>query len=100
VLTHGIRTIIIHNITSPKFKATVFSISNLPARWGTRIGYDNVAGCQIYSISGAYDLLALINLDDEVDPGMFVTQKLQKVPGIAETNTMLAFNAFTPSGKL
>jgi DNA-binding Lrp family transcriptional regulator len=61
---------------------------------------DNVAGCQIYSISGAYDLLALINLDDEVDPGMFVTQKLQKVPGIAETNTMLAFNAFTPSGKL
>jgi hypothetical protein len=40
VLTHGIRTIIIHNITSPKSKATVFSISNLPARWGTRIGYD------------------------------------------------------------
>ena len=61
---------------------------------------DNVTGCQIYSISGPYDLLALINLDDEVDPGMFVTQKLQKVPGIAETNTMLAFNAFTPSANL
>jgi hypothetical protein len=39
VLTHGIRTIIIHNITSPKSKATVFSISNLAARWGVRIGY-------------------------------------------------------------
>jgi hypothetical protein len=52
VLTHGIRTIIIHNITSPKSKATVFSISNLPARWGTRIGYHDtfeflVGRCQL-----------------------------------------------------
>jgi DNA-binding Lrp family transcriptional regulator len=61
---------------------------------------DNVAQCQIYSISGAYDLLALINLEADVDPGMFVNKRLHAVPGIADTNTMIAFNAFTPSAKV
>jgi len=61
---------------------------------------DNVTGCQIYSISGVYDLLAIITLDEEVDPGVFVNKKLHAVPGIVETNTMIAFNAFTPSLKL
>ncbi len=59
---------------------------------------DNVTPCHIYSISGAYDLLALINLESEIDPGLFVTQKLHKVPGIRDTSTMIAFNAFTPAG--
>ena len=61
---------------------------------------DNVAQCQIYSISGAYDLLALINLEADVDPGMFVNKRLHAVPGIADTNTMIAFNAFTPSARV
>jgi len=58
---------------------------------------DNVAECQIYSISGAYDLLAVVNLENEIDPGVFVTKRLHQVPGILETNTIIAFNAFTPS---
>ena len=61
---------------------------------------DNVAQCLIYSISGQYDLLAIVNLEDEVDPGVFVNKRLHCVPGIVETNTMIAFNAFTPSGKV
>jgi DNA-binding Lrp family transcriptional regulator len=61
---------------------------------------DHVAQCQIYSISGQYDLLAIVNLEDEVDPGVFVNKRLHCVPGIVETNTMIAFNAFTPSGKV
>jgi len=61
---------------------------------------DNIAQCQIYSISGAYDLLAIVNLDHDVDPGVFVTRRLHKVPGITDTNTMIAFNAFTPSATL
>lgn len=59
---------------------------------------DNVTPCQIYSISGGFDLLALINLDDDVDVGVFVNQQLHKVPGIRDTSTMIAFNAFTPGG--
>jgi len=61
---------------------------------------DNVAQCQIYSISGAYDLLAIVNLENDIDPGVFVNSRLHAVPGIADTNTMIAFNAFTPSKKL
>jgi hypothetical protein len=61
---------------------------------------DNVHQCQIYSISGAYDLLAIVNLEPDVDPGMFVNRQLHTVPGILETNTTIAFNAFTPSAKL
>ncbi len=61
---------------------------------------DNVAQCQIYSISGAYDLLAIINLENDIDPGVFVTTRLHSVPGIADTNTTIAFNAFTPSKKV
>lgn len=59
---------------------------------------DNVTPCHIYSISGAYDLLAIINLEDDLDPGVFVTKHLHKVPGIKDTSTMIAFNAFTPGG--
>ena len=57
---------------------------------------DNVIPCQIYSISGVYYLLAIINLEADVDPGVFIEKKLHAVPGILETNTMIAFNAFTP----
>jgi hypothetical protein len=40
VLMPGIRTVFIHNITSPKFRAPVFRKSNRAARWGAHIGYD------------------------------------------------------------
>jgi WD40 repeat protein len=39
VLMPGIRTVFIHNITSPKFRAPVFSKSNRAARWVAHIGY-------------------------------------------------------------
>ncbi len=61
---------------------------------------DNIHECQIYSISGAYDLLAIINLDDDIDPGMFVNKQLHTAPGLLETNTMIAFNAFTPKARM
>ena len=61
---------------------------------------DNIIECQMYSISGVYDLLAIINLDEDIDPGMFIETRLHKAPGILETNTMIAFNAFTPSVKV
>lgn len=61
---------------------------------------DNIIECQMYSISGVYDLLAIINLDEDIDPGMFIEKRLHTAPGILETNTMIAFNAFTPSVKV
>jgi hypothetical protein len=40
----GIRTVFIHNITSPKFRAPVFSKSNRAARWVAHIGYNTFDG--------------------------------------------------------
>lgn len=58
---------------------------------------DEIEGvAEVYSISGEYDLL--VKAHPPADAGVFVTQILQRVPGVQRTSTVLAFNAFTPSG--
>jgi DNA-binding Lrp family transcriptional regulator len=57
---------------------------------------DNVREGEIYSTSGLYDLMAIFHLEDGTDPGIFINKKLHAVPNIVETNTTIAFNAFTP----
>jgi hypothetical protein len=54
---------------------------------------------QVYSTSGTYDLIARFHLDPDQDPGLFVTESLQKIDGVAETHTIIGFNAFTPRPK-
>jgi DNA-binding Lrp family transcriptional regulator len=50
---------------------------------------------EVYSISGQYDLMIQCYIqDDSIDIGRFVTEKIQKVKGIRETFTIIAFNAF------
>jgi DNA-binding Lrp family transcriptional regulator len=51
---------------------------------------------QIYSTSGSFDLLVQFRLEDGADPGLFVTESLQRVPGIKDTYTIMVFDAFTP----
>lgn len=51
---------------------------------------------EIYSTSGQYDLLAKFYVDDDVDVGRFVTEKVQTLPGVKDTFTLITFNAFTP----
>jgi DNA-binding Lrp family transcriptional regulator len=46
---------------------------------------------EVYSTSGTYDLLAKFELADERSFGEFVTKKLQRVPGIRETYSIVAF---------
>jgi DNA-binding Lrp family transcriptional regulator len=58
--------------------------------------FDNAS--QVYSTSGHYDLLVQFRLADGQDPGMFVNDKLHKVPGIKDTYTIMVFDAFTPGG--
>ncbi|MCW5723706.1 MAG: Lrp/AsnC ligand binding domain-containing protein [Maricaulaceae bacterium] len=50
---------------------------------------------QVHSISGAFDLLAHFAVAADADIGRFVTQKVQTIPYIKDTQTMLCFNAFT-----
>jgi DNA-binding Lrp family transcriptional regulator len=53
--------------------------------------------CSVYSISGQFDLLAQFNLDAGIDVGLFITEMVQLVPGVRDTHTVLAHNAFTPN---
>jgi DNA-binding Lrp family transcriptional regulator len=50
---------------------------------------------EMHSTSGKYDLLGKFYLDLDQDVGRFVTERLQTLPGVAETYTLIAFNAFT-----
>lgn len=50
---------------------------------------------EVYSISGQFDLLLKCYLDDKSDIGHFVTEKLQTLPGVKDTFTIIAFKAFT-----
>lgn len=49
---------------------------------------------EVHSTSGQYDLLAKCYLADEADIGHFVTEIIQKQPGIKDTFTLIAFKAF------
>ena len=50
---------------------------------------------EVYSTSGQYDLLLKVYLSDTVDIGHFVTERLQTVPGVKDTFTIIAFKAFS-----
>jgi DNA-binding Lrp family transcriptional regulator len=49
---------------------------------------------EIFSTSGQYDLLAKFYLEPGADVGLFVTEKVQTIPGVKDTFTLLTFNAF------
>jgi DNA-binding Lrp family transcriptional regulator len=51
---------------------------------------------EVYSTSGQYDLLMKCHLADSVDIGHFVTERVQTLPGIKDTFTIIGFKAFTP----
>lgn len=50
---------------------------------------------EVHSISGQHDLMMKCTLDDDTDIGHFVTQEVQKLDGVADTFTIITFNAFT-----
>ena len=50
---------------------------------------------ELHSTSGQYDLLGKFYLEPEQDIGLFVTERVQKLPGVADTYTLITFNAFS-----
>jgi len=53
---------------------------------------------ELYSTSGQYDLLGKFYLENDQDIGLFVTEKVQTLPGVKDTYTLITFNAFGGSG--
>ncbi len=50
---------------------------------------------EVHSTSGQYDLLLKCYLEDASDIGHFVTENIQKIPGVKDTFTLITFKAFT-----
>lgn len=49
---------------------------------------------EVYSTSGQYDLLMKCYLPDASDIGHFVTERVQTLPGVKDTFTLITFKAF------
>lgn len=49
---------------------------------------------EIYSTAGEFDLLVKFYLEDDADPGRFVTDEVQSFAGIEATRTIMTFRAF------
>lgn len=49
---------------------------------------------EVYSTSGQYDLMMKCYLPDGEDIGHFVTERIQRLPGVKDTFTIITFKAF------
>src|SRR6202051_3187696 len=49
---------------------------------------------EIYSTAGEFDLLVKFYVDPSTDIGHFIAEKVQTIPGIADTRTIITFKAF------
>ena len=56
-------------------------------------GIDGVA--EVYSVSGAWDLVAILRVPDLDRIAAIVTEEFVNVPGISRTQTLTAFRAYS-----
>ena len=49
---------------------------------------------EIYSTAGDFDLMVKFYVDRDIDIGHFVNEKVQTIPGIQDTLTIITFKAF------
>jgi len=50
---------------------------------------------EVFSVSGQYDLLMKCYLTDDADIGHFVIERLQRLQGVKDTFTTVAYKAFS-----
>jgi DNA-binding Lrp family transcriptional regulator len=56
-------------------------------------GIDGVT--EVYSVSGEWDLVAIVKVPQYEDIAKIVTEKFPEVPGIVRTTTLTAFRAYS-----
>jgi DNA-binding Lrp family transcriptional regulator len=49
---------------------------------------------EIYSTAGHFDLLVKFYVDNATDIGHFINERVQTIPGIQDTHTIITFKAF------
>ena len=52
---------------------------------------------EIYSTAGDFDLLVKFYVEQSMDIGHFVSEKVQTIAGIQDTRTIITFKAFSGS---
>ncbi|HRO91237.1 MAG TPA: Lrp/AsnC ligand binding domain-containing protein [Promineifilum sp.] len=50
---------------------------------------------EVYSVGGRYDLVAILRVRDNDALAALVTERMLKVDGITDTETLIAFRAFS-----
>jgi DNA-binding Lrp family transcriptional regulator len=50
---------------------------------------------EAYSVTGEWDFVAILRVPQDQDLATVVTERLAKLPGIAKTLTMVAFEAYS-----
>lgn len=50
---------------------------------------------EAYSVAGSYDLVAIARVRDHEELADLVSGRVQKIPGIESTNTLIAFRAYS-----
>jgi DNA-binding Lrp family transcriptional regulator len=50
---------------------------------------------EVYSVSGDYDLMAILKVKDYDAIAQLVTEQMTRVPGIVRTNTISAFRVYS-----
>jgi DNA-binding Lrp family transcriptional regulator len=65
----------------------------LPDLGGALADVDGVA--EAYSVTGDWDFVAILRVSTPEEVAQVVTQRLARLPGIARTSTMVAFEAYS-----
>jgi len=55
---------------------------------------DSEIASEIYSTAGGFDLLVKFYLEEGQDVGHFIAEKVQTIPGIRDTYTIITYRAF------
>ena len=50
---------------------------------------------EVYSVTGNYDLVAIVRVETNDELAVLATEKLVNIEGITKTDTMLAFKAYS-----
>lgn len=69
------------------------SINDIPEVAGTVAGLDGVS--EVYSVSGRFDLVAIVRVNQHEDIAEVVTEHLAKVDGVESTETLIAFRTYS-----
>ena len=54
---------------------------------------------EVYSVSGDYDLIAILKVKEYEEIAQIVTEQLVRVPGIVRTNTISAFRVYSKADR-